>query len=213
MIKRNAVVSVIKDILYFGLESLGRYYSVYRAIVSNNADPANLQRLQLIIPELSQNQVYKYWAHPRNVWSGTNHGMQLIPQNGEVVMVEFERGHPGAPIWSHGYFGMFNGVSEIPQDDPDLINTNCYWLKTPYGHKIKIDDTKKSITISTPNSSITMQADGRMAIKNVNMDIATMLTNIMETYLKTTTVSGEPLSADSLKSGMQNLKDINQLFE
>lgn len=213
MTKRNAIVSVIKDMLYYGFESFGRYYSVYRAFVANNQDPAGLQRLQLIIPEISQNQTYQYWAHPRNVWSGTNHGVQIIPLKGELIMVEFERGHPEVPIWSHGYFGMTDGVSEIPQDDADLKSTECYWFKTPYGHKIKIDDTKKSITISTPNSSITMQADGKFTIKNGNMDMATMLTNVMETYLKTTTVSGEPLSADSLKSGIQNMKDINQLFE
>lgn len=213
MTRRNPIISIIKDMLYYGFETFGRYYSVYRAFVSDNEDPLHLQRLQLVIPELSKNQPYNYWAHPRNVWSGTDHGIQMIPKKGEMVMVEFERGHPQSPIWSHGYFGIDNGVSEIPQDDPDLINTECYWLKTPYGHKIKLDDTKKSITVSTPTASITMDVDGKFTIKNGDMDIASLLKNILDTYIKTKTALGQPLNADSIKSAKDNIDQVNQLFK
>lgn len=144
MIKRNPIISALKDILYFGLETFGRYYSTYRGFVASNDDPKNLQRIQLIVPELTGNAAYQYWAFPKGVFSGTNHGMQIIPQKGEMVWVEFERGHPEVPIYSNGHFG--NG--EMPTDDADLLDTNCYWFITPQGHRIKINDTKKYIHIS-----------------------------------------------------------------
>lgn len=208
MTKRNPIISVIKDILYYGLETFGRYYSCYRGLVVDNEDPLGLQRLQLIIPEISQGQVYKFWAHAKGVFSGTGFGSQVIPPKGELVWVEFERGHPEVPIWNHGHFG--NG--EFPTDDIDLANVNCYWFKTPYGHKVKLDDTKKTITISTPNASITLNSDGRFSIKNGSTDIATLLNDILTTYMKTTTVSGDLLNPDSIKSAIQNIKEVNQLF-
>jgi hypothetical protein len=144
----NPLVSFIKTLAKYGLEYFGKYYSSYRAFVYDVEDPENLQRLKLIIPTVSGDQVYNYWAFPKGVFSGEGYGSQVLPKKGDVVWVEFEGGCPEVPIWSHGHFGK----NELPED-PDLKDKDCYWLITPAGNKIKLHDTKKLIHIENTEGS------------------------------------------------------------
>jgi len=140
---KNPAFEIIKALVNHGLENVGLYYSTYRAFVYSNEDPENLQRLQLIIPQVSGNQFYSYWAFPKGVFYGEGFGMQVLPQRGDTVWVEFEGGKPEIPIWMHGHPAR----KEMPKDDEDLADKNCYWFVTPSGHKIKINDTKNIIHI------------------------------------------------------------------
>ena len=144
----NSVVNFLKSIFEYGLENTGMYYSFYRAWVYDRDDPENLQRLKLIIPQVSGNQAYDYWAFPKGVYYGKNHGSQLIPQKGDMVWVEFEGGRPEIPVWSQGHPSR----KEMPNDE-DLKDKDCTWFVTPQGFKVKFNDTKKSITIETPFGS------------------------------------------------------------
>lgn len=209
MVKRNPLISALKDILYFGLETFGRYYSSYRGFVVENKDPLNLQRVQVMVPQITGNGVYSYWAHPKGVFSGKGYGMQIIPQKGELVWVEFESGHPEVPMYSLGYFGN----NEIPPDDADLLDVNCYWFKSPYGHTIKINDTKKYITITTNGAEITINSAGLLSFKNKDTDMKTVLTNILTTYMKTVTIVGDVLDPDSLQNAINNIEELNKLFQ
>jgi hypothetical protein len=141
---RNPVWDMLKGMVRHGFENVGVYYSLYRAFVGDNDDPENLQRLKLIIPQISGTELYEYWAFPRNVFYGQGYGSQVVPQRGDVVWVEFEGGKPEIPIWSHGHPAR----KEMPEDE-DLKDKNCYWFVSPSGHKVKINDTKKSIHIET----------------------------------------------------------------
>lgn len=137
-------VRMLRAMFEHGFENtVGKYYSIYRAIVMDNDDPENLGRLKLIIPTVSGNQGYDYWAFPRNVFSGKGHGVQVVPQKGEMVWVEFEGGEPEVPVWSHGHLAR----EDAPTDDTELTDKDCYWFITPKGHKVKINDTKNTITI------------------------------------------------------------------
>ena len=51
-----------------GLEYLGRYYSTYRAIVINNNDELNMNRVHVYIPSV-QNGI-KIWALPKSTTIG-----------------------------------------------------------------------------------------------------------------------------------------------
>jgi hypothetical protein len=143
----NPLIAFIKSLVFHGLEFFGKYYSCYRGFVADVDDPENLQRLKLIIPQISGNSAYNYWAFPKGVFSGPGYGSQCLPKQGDVVWVEFEGGCPEVPIWSHGHFAK----KEIPTDDKDLKKTDCYWFKTPGGNWVKLYDTKKLIHIQ--NSS------------------------------------------------------------
>lgn len=140
--RQNPLINIFKDMFHYGLENFGRYYSNYRAFAYDINDPEHTGRIKVIIPEISGDTPYEYWAHPIGVFSGKGYGMQVLPQKGDVLWVSFEFGHPEVPCWQHGYFG----TDEPPTDD-DLDDPNCYWFKTPKGHLIKVNDTKSYIHI------------------------------------------------------------------
>lgn len=158
----------IKDLVYLGLEAMGRYYSSYMGYVADRDDPENLNRLRLIIPGVSGTEVYDYWALPKGLFSGEGYGVQIIPQKGDVVWVEFQNGHPSKPMWHMGY----RARNEIKQGEPDLTDKDAYWFITPQGHVIKINDTKNYIHIKTQqgdyvelnNNSISLVTDKKISL-------------------------------------------------
>lgn len=206
--RRSPVVAALLDMINFGFETFGRYYSSYRGFVYSNQDPLSLQRIQIIVPEIGGNLPYKYWAHAKGVFSGTNFGTQMIPQRGEMVWVEFERGHPEVPIYSNGHFG--NG--EMPTDDADLKDPNCYWFISPGGQRIKINDTKKYFSIQSNGAEVVINSDGKISLKNPSTDMKTILNDILTTYKNTKTIDQRPLSPDSIAAAELNILEVNKLF-
>lgn len=123
-----------------GLEGFGKFYSIYRAFVVSNQDPKNLQRLKLIIPDLTGELIYDYWCPPRGVYFGKGYGTQVLPQKGDLVWLEFEQGNPECPVWSHGYPALTE-----PPEDSELTDKSAFWFKSPKGHCILINDTNGTI--------------------------------------------------------------------
>ena len=149
----NKVIQLILDIVTYGLERVGRYYSCYRAFVIDNEDPEGLSRLILRIPDLTGIDIHNKWAWPRNVFSGKDYGSQCIPEKNTMVWVEFENGDPQKPVWSHGY----HGKNEKPTTLKDIKN---FWFKTPGGHLLELDDTKKELRITTINNKTLIEKEG-----------------------------------------------------
>lgn len=139
------ILGFIQSILYEGVESVGRYYSSYKGIVASSNDPEELNRLKLIIPEIAMDQVYNYWAFPKGVFGGRTadgkrYGIQILPQEGDIVWVDFERGDPQRPIWQHGYFG-----TEEKPNDGDFADRASYFFRSPGQNSVLINDTKNYI--------------------------------------------------------------------
>lgn len=133
-----------------GMESLGRYYSKYKAFVADNQDPDKLSRLKLIIPQVTGAEVYDYWAFPCGVFSGMDkdkngYGFQIIPPKNSLVLVEFENGHPEKPIWSHGYFGQADDATYEKPNEERLTDIKSFWFRSPGGHTVMINDTTGEI--------------------------------------------------------------------
>lgn len=142
--KKNPFLRIVDQIAENGLESLGKWYSCYRAFVYDRDDPDSTQRLKLIIPDITGVQAYDYWAFPRNVFYGDSYGSQVIPQKGDVVWVEFEGGHPELPVWSLGH----PAKREVPNSHKrGLIDKDTYWFLSPRGNLVIINDTKNLIAI------------------------------------------------------------------
>lgn len=172
----SPVAKVIINMLYKGLEHLGRYYSEYRGYVVDNEDPEGMQRLQLVIPGIADNPMDE-WVWGTGQFSGQGYGCQILPQKGDMVFVVFEFGNPNKPLWKHGHFG----ANEIPKE---LRNPKIYWFKTPGEILVELDDEKKEIRITDSfKNKITMKKDGiDIAAQNNKLQPGT-LGNITEKIL------------------------------
>ena len=187
-----------------GLEYLGRYYSTYRAIVINNNDELNMNRVHVYIPSV-QNGI-KIWALPKSTTiGGCFHGLKLTtPLVGEVVYIEFEGGDPLRPLWS--YHGWATG--ETPDD---LKDNNSIGLVTPEGNKIFIKDIDGELYIQTNskvNISILEGPSLKMTQKGFtfnfgdNFSLKKTLTQILDAILQLTVTtgvgpSGTPINAQT----------------
>jgi hypothetical protein len=131
----NPILKILSTVVFSGIEvAFKRYYSMYRGFVVDNQDPEGYGRIKLKVPQVYGDDIYDYWAWPRNVFSGPNYGLQLIPPIKSMVWVEFEMGDPRKPVWSHGHFGK----GEKP---PSLKDFKVIWFKSPIkGHLLRIDE-------------------------------------------------------------------------
>jgi hypothetical protein len=90
-----------------------KFFGKYRAIVSQNVDPEQRGRLQLIIPDVL-GLVPSTWAEactPLAGPTGPAMGVYMVPPIGAGVWAEFEQGDPNYPIWSGCRWGA---QSDIP---------------------------------------------------------------------------------------------------
>lgn len=185
---KNPLVGFIVDTIYNGLEFFGKYYSEYRAYVINNNDPQKEGRLQLMVPGIIEEPT-EYWAPSSGVFAGQGYGLHLIPPNGSVVWVSFENGNPNFPIWRHGYFAK----GEIPEDKSDVNN---FWLATPFGHSMELDDTNQAIRISNANGDVVELNENGISLQSDNI------------YLGTIDDAAEPaVMGDTLEKSLNDLND------
>ena len=140
------LIKLVNKIITKGLEPFGIYYSFYGAIVIDNDDPENLNRLKVAVPGIYGEKVYPDWVQPRAVFSGVNYGMQVLPQKGDVIQITFSFGNPKYPRWEVGYFGLDKDKKSEIQDG-ELKKKNSYWFKTPKGLVVSLDDDKGTVTI------------------------------------------------------------------
>lgn len=138
------ILILLQQIITKGLEKFGVYYSCYRAYVIDIEDPDNLHRVRLQIPQVYGINSSTYWAWPKGIWAGKDWGIQMLPEVGDMVWVEFEFGNPRRPIWSHGYRGE-GDYSEA------FANKQVRGIKTKAGHQIIVDDSNEDIKIITPS--------------------------------------------------------------
>lgn len=141
-IGKNILSRFLNSIEEQGLEFMGKYYSVYRAIVHSTKDPELLDRIQVSIPAITGDIPCEDWFFPRGVYSGKNYGFHNLPKVGDLVLVSFELGSVDYPgFWEHGHWGK----GEKPEGEE--LSEDAIWWVTPNGHKISLNDTKGSIYI------------------------------------------------------------------
>lgn len=206
--------SIAEIIQKYGVEYIGRFYSTYRAIVVDNVDDTNMNKLSLYIPSIQGG--INVVALPKLVGlGGVNYGFKLItPHIGEVVYVEFEGGDPLKPLWSpHGWA---NG--EIPDD---LKGNDSIGLVTPAGNKIFIKDINGELYIQT-NTQINISVVEGPSIKMTqkgftfnfgdDFSLKKTLTQILDAILQLTVTtgvgpSGTPINAQTFTDIKDSLND------
>lgn len=146
------LANFIKNITDFGLEKVcNRYYSIYRAQVTSNADPEHRGRVLLKVPAIFGEKELATFAEPRG-FSGASLGKGKFdpPDVDDWVFVEFEMGDPGHPIYSGGWFAENELDEEEFEHVGDVPQSKGYQNK--YGHVFKVVETdgKQRVYMSTP---------------------------------------------------------------
>ena len=116
----------------YGVEFTGRFYSVYKGVVTNNQDPDFTGQLTITLPSVLEG--VEVVARPRGNLGGMKYGAKAFtPRVVEIVWVEFEMGDPMRPVWSP--FGW--AIGEVPEEfkDNDTIG-----IITPNGNKVYLKE-------------------------------------------------------------------------
>lgn len=98
----------LEQMLRFGLEKFGRYYSVYRAQVMRNDDPEERGRIQVMVPQVGhkEGRYPDRWVGPALEGAGADRGSFFPPEVGDSVWVEFLFGDPSVPgVYYGGWYG------------------------------------------------------------------------------------------------------------
>lgn len=156
--------SLWQKIMLYGLEFIGRYYGSYRAFVVDNQDEDRLGRLKLRIPHLNANIDDDTWAFPSGVWGGKDYGIQMLPEIGDMVWVEYEYGNADYPVWKHAGYAL----DELPEE---FSTVSHYGFKTPKGSLILINDNKDEENILVKLNSKTDWVDIKKDIFEIESKI------------------------------------------
>jgi len=133
------MINRIRDV---GFEAVFRkYYSVYRAEVTDNEDKEGRGRVELKVPSLFGEQKLTQLAEPRDFrGSGPGKGEFYPPEIGDFVFVEFECGDPNFPIYSGGWYAK----EEVPEDFEYVEKKPVIrGFVTKTGHSVKFDETEE----------------------------------------------------------------------
>jgi phage baseplate assembly protein gpV len=144
----------------------GRYYGIYRGIVTDNQDPNSLGRIRAKVPRLL-GDVETGWALPCAPYGGTSEqGFFAIPDSNASVWILFEGGDLAYPVWS----GTWWGDGEVPESaTPDQKV-----LKTSSGHKVVLDDKAGSVVVTDSNgNTVTLDSNG-IKLEDSNSNTVTM---------------------------------------
>lgn len=158
---------MIKQLLKYGLEAFGIYYSNYRGYVVDTKDPQGMGRLLIHVPAVDGDNVDPTWVPPKGLWGGDDYGLHIIPNRGDVVWVEYLYGKSNKPIWSH--HGWKEG--EKPEE---FTNSSVYGFKTPLGHKVYIDDNTNIITLEHKDGTKFSIDEGKFELKHKDGQVFTM---------------------------------------
>jgi hypothetical protein len=198
-------------LLRYGFEYYGKFYACYRGVVINNNDPDGLNRLQIKVPALDGNNTNPTWAWSKGQWGGKDYGMQILPNKGDLVWVEYINGDARFPVWLHHSFSE-GGKPE------EFSSANVYGFKSPKGNSVVINDDEDRITIKNSHGEIIEIIEGLIKVdgKEVNLgssslqpalkgdDTWTVLNNILtQLQLATTPTALGPMPLVNLAAFTQ----------
>ena len=153
-----------------------RIYGVVTAIVTNNRDAEGQARVKVRFPWLADD-VESWWARIAVPMAGKQRGTYFLPEEGDEVLVAFDRGDMRFP---YVLGGLWNSANQPPETNQDGRN-NMRTIQSRSGHIIRLDDTnqdgksqgkieivdsssKNSIVISTADNTITISAQADITI-------------------------------------------------
>ena len=145
----------------------GRYYSIYRAMVTDNKDPKKLGRVKVMVPTLFGDDPLPNWCQCKDFRaSGKEYGEFNPPEVDDWVFVQFIEGDTRYPVYSGGWVGEEELSQEYQHDEEgtprvrgqkDSSGNGIFFDSTPdkekmwvqtKDHIIMLDSTKEKESIS-----------------------------------------------------------------
>lgn len=168
-----------KEIKKNGLESLGRYYSVYRAEVVAVDDPLNLGRLKISCVQLYGTTSPAIWVFPRGIPAGKGHGIYWLPSIGDPILISCENGDPRFPLWEYGWF--------LKDQMPEGAEPGVYVFLTPGGQRLELNDNEGTITlVNSDGFKIKHSEDGLFLGKDDDDNLGKFLDDLFQLFSTTT---------------------------
>jgi uncharacterized protein involved in type VI secretion and phage assembly len=202
-----------------GVESFGRFYSIYRAYCIDNQDPDNMGRIKVLCPVIFGEVPFGEWVHSFGMVAGASHGIVSIPSIGDAVNVLFESGDIYSPVWTYGWFGK----DEMPEEAKGRYD-EVLLIKTKGGQMVFIDDKEGSVKIQNTNGDnvliekdkVTMDAkkvilsgDAEKAVLGDKLE--KFFGKLIDTISEAKDLKGTPFSPDDI-TALQKLKLETKTF-
>jgi phage baseplate assembly protein V len=115
-------------------------YGVYRAVVTDNRDPEERERMKV---QLESGQ--EAWAELATLLAGDGYGTWFRPDPDDEVLVAFEAGDPRRPYIVGALWGKGDRPPETGEDAA-VVKT----IRTRCGAKITIDDARCQVRVEAP---------------------------------------------------------------
>lgn len=140
--------------------------SICVAIVTDNQDPENMNRVKVKYPAYSDNDS-SYWARIATPSAGKERGFQFLPEVEDEVLIAFEQGDINQP---YVIGSLWNGKDAPPQPASDAKDKRM--IRSRSGHVIILDDTDGSekIIIKDKTGSNTVQIDSSSNEMKISME-------------------------------------------
>lgn len=122
------------------------YYGIYRAEVVLVVDPVGAGRIQVRVTSIPGEEQTNRWAMPCVPYAGPNVGLNLSPDVGDMVWVEFEGGDVSKPVWTGCYW----------QDGEMILSEEqrrVKFLRTATA-KVSIDDEQSIVRIEIDGGAV-----------------------------------------------------------
>lgn len=114
---------------------------VVPATVVDREDPEQMGRVKVEFAWMSNQPPVSDWARIATPMAGPSRGLQLMPEEGDEVLVAFERGRR-----EHPYVVGFLWNGEDEPAEPEELDRRT--LRTVSGHQLEFDDTDGDETIT-----------------------------------------------------------------
>lgn len=115
------------------------HYGLHYAVVCQNKDPDNLDRIKVRLPWLDNGDTDQtHWAQLLTPMEGKKFGWYVLPDIDDVVVVMFIGGDFGQPVIVGG---VWSTPDFSPEPNQDGAN-NFRGYRSRVGHRMVFDDTK-----------------------------------------------------------------------
>lgn len=208
---------IIKQLRDEGMAAFGRYYGFFEAVVIDNQDPEDRERLKVQVPEIHGTQVPEYWALPSLSAKGAASGQFWVPAKQSNVWVWFKHGNPEWPYWAHGWW-----IQGAAFDNAKGKAGKVFGWQTPGGMKIWMDDESQTVRMQSgsglvyevgPEGISIGKMDGSSYKAVLGEKTVEKMSKVLDLMAKITVTtplgtSSIPLNAPEMEALAQTLKEI-----